>query len=60
MKVEPNPSWEIIQWLVSQRMDLEYSAISVSRSRAECVDFIVDECEVNSVDDSDSEAEEFY
>ena len=51
LKVEPNASWEIIQWLVSKRMDLEYSAISISRSRAECVDFIVDECEVDSVDD---------
>ena len=60
LKVEPNASWEIIQWLVSKRMDLEYSAISISRSRVECVDFIVDECEVDSVDDSDSEAEEFY
>jgi len=28
-------------------MDLEYSAISSSCSRVECVNFIVDECEVD-------------
>ena len=44
-KVEPNASREIIQWLVSKRMDFKYSAISISRSRDDCVDFVATERE---------------
>ena len=55
LKVEPNASLEMVQWLVCKRIDLKYSAASISRSRGECVDFIVDQCEVDSVDDSESE-----
>ena len=46
LKVEDDASREMIRWLVSKRMDLEYSAISISRSsRDEGVDFVVTECE---------------
>ena len=55
LKVEPNASLEMVQWLVCKNIDLKYSAASISHSRGEFVDFIVDECEVDSVDDSESE-----
>jgi len=43
LKVEPNASQKMTQWLVSKKMDLEYSTISISRSRDEGVDFVVTE-----------------
>ena len=45
LKVEPNASQEMIQWLVCKKMDLKYCAISTGRSRGECVDFVVTDCE---------------
>ena len=60
LKVEPNASQKMIQWLVSKKMDLKYSAASISRSRDEHVDFVI-ECEVDSVgssETSESETEE--
>ena len=41
LKVEPNAPLEMIQWLVSQKMDLEYSAITIWRCRDE---FCVAQC----------------
>jgi len=41
LKVEPNAPLEMIQWLVSQKMDLEYSAITIWHCRDE---FCVAQC----------------
>jgi len=58
LKVEPNAPLEMIQWLISKKMDLEYSTASISCSRDEQhVDFVV-ECEVDSVGDSETSESE--
>ena len=43
LKVEPNASQKMIQWLVSNKMDFEYSKISISHTKDEGVDFVVTE-----------------
>ena len=60
LKIEPDAPLEMVQWLVSKKMDLKHSTASISRSRDEHVDF-VGECEVDSVrnsETSESETEE--
>jgi len=44
LKVEPNAPLEMVQWLVSKKVDVEYSKASNSHSRDEHVDFVVNEC----------------
>ena len=57
LKVEADAPLEMVQWLVSKKMDLKYSAASISRSRDEHVDFVI-ECEVDSVGDSETSESE--
>jgi len=57
LKVETDAPLEMVQWLVSKKMDLKYSAASISRSRDEHVDFVI-ECEVDSVGDSETSESE--
>ena len=43
LKVEPDATRDMLQWLVCKRMGLDYSETSISRSRDEGVDFFVSE-----------------
>ena len=58
LKVEPDEPLEMVQWLVSQRMDIKYSAASIRHSRDEHVDFVVIEREGDSVGDSETSESE--
>ena len=44
LKVEPDATRDMLQWLVCKRVGLDYSETSIGRSRDEGVDFVVIEC----------------
>ena len=41
LKVEPNASWEMVQWLVGKKVKLKPSTITISQGEDKGVDFVV-------------------